>query len=127
MSRRTWPTLGLLLALLCLTAQRADAMPCGLTPAEAGATAGVLALDWLDWKQTHQFIENPAYVETNPVLGHRPSGAALDHGVLAGVALELAALCLMPDDLRPWFLGMLIGMEIEAVRVNWAVGFHGGF
>lgn len=140
---------GLMVAVVLLALAgraRAEGL-CGLTPAERNGAALALGLTAYDWAQTRVKVARRPHRQTsitvtetgdgtltstrssatdppregNPLLGERPTPAAVN-AYFAGVTLAgLALTCLLPSEGRGAWLGFWVGLEAQAVIGNhWA-------
>lgn len=83
---------------------------------------GALLGQTADWNQT-KHIDGSAYQETNPLLGKRPSGAAIDSYFATTTALGIGLALALPDPYRKMFEGGWLGLEWSTVRHNQRHGF----
>ena len=107
-----------LLAFLVLFSTEAQADE--WTTTDTVVESGCIALFWVDWRQTL----DRRYQESNPILGSRPSRAAVDIYFLAVISTQVVAARLLPSPWRHVFQGITIGIEGRSVFNNWRLGVH---
>ena len=97
-------------------AARADKWTKTDTAVEA-ACAGLLIADW------GQTLDR-RYEESNPILGKRPTEAAVTGYFLGVITLHLAIARVLPRPWRTLFQGTTIGVEGHSIYANWRLGAH---
>ena len=112
------------LSLVCLivTAQQWTAMDSAM---EAVSVSTIL----FDGFQTHQLLfERPnnrdggyQFIETNPVLGRRPSRAKFWIYESSVVGLHIGVAAMLPKPWRTIFQSVTIGMQGVTIYYNWSL------
>jgi hypothetical protein len=105
-----------LLALLALAP--ADARADDWTTTDTIVESGCIALFLIDWGQTL----DRRFQESNPILGSRPSHAAVDGYFLAVIGAQVVVARLLPSPWRSVFQGITLGIEGRSVVNNWRLG-----
>lgn len=94
-----------------------------------------LVITSMDWIQTKKIVqqskrdrENPAlnkkvHKEGNPFLGEEPSQSKVDNFILLGMILHTTFTWMLPSNFRPFFQGLFIIIETDAVIHNNQRGF----
>lgn len=78
-------------------------------------------LQIIDWAQTRQALDD-GYIETNPLLGERPSARRIDgHSAFTTIANALISYALPPDYRHVWQY-VMIGMQASTVVRNYSIG-----
>jgi hypothetical protein len=77
----------------------------------------------VDWRQSL----DRRYVESNAILGPRPSYAAVSSYFLGITLVHLLTARLLPHPWRNVFQGIAIGIEGRSVFNNWLVGARLGW
>jgi hypothetical protein len=105
-----------MLALLAL--QPSGARADDWTTTDTTVEFGCIALFVIDWGQTL----DRRYQETNPILGSRPSHAAVDGYFLGIIGAQVLVARLLPSPWRGVFQGIILGIEGRSVFNNWRMG-----
>lgn len=82
-----------------------------------GASTALLVVDW---GQTHAMVER-RIMETNPILGPRPSSRAINTTFVAVLVSSALASRLNSRELRRVLWAVVLGAEIAAVSNNHAL------
>jgi len=88
----------------------------------------VTSLMMVDYFQTMEIARNPdKYHENNPILGEHPSEAEVTAYFLMSYAVTSGISIMLPDNFRPWWQYLIIGVEGGAVANNFSIGLGFGF
>lgn len=88
----------------------------------------VTSLMAIDYMQTMEIARDPDnYHENNPILGNHPSEAEVTAYFLMSYAVTSGISLALPDNLRPWWQYLIIGIEGGATANNFSIGLGFGF
>ncbi len=121
---RTLAAFSLLLALLFAPAV-ARAADWDWTPKDTMLELTYFGVQTVDWMQTRRFLKDHSGLETNPILGPRPSAGALVAYNAGTMVLHAAVAYALPHPYRSWWQYVWIGGEAWQVGSN--VRTAGGF
>ena len=106
----------------------ADACFTPLSKEEIVAQAVFTCLCLIDWSQTIEIAQHPeSNNESNPILGHHPSIRRVNALIPLGIASHALITWSMPKEWRKWWQYTWIGIELQAVHVNWRSGISTPF
>ncbi len=92
------------------------------TATDTALQASFTALVAIDWLQTRVALREPRFVETNPLLGARPSAVRLNLATLGAVVAHAGIARLLPQPYRRIWQSIGIGIEVAVVAQNFSVG-----
>lgn len=81
----------------------------------------------VDWGQTLDIENHPGYYENNPILGKHPSRARINSYFLTTGILHAVTTHYLPSRWRPLFQYLSIGIEVNAVHINYHFGLRLAF
>jgi len=88
----------------------------------------VTSLMAIDYMQTMEIARDPEkYHENNPILGEHPSEAEVTAYFLMSYAVTSGISLMLPDNFRPWWQYLIIGIEGGATANNFSIGLGFGF
>lgn len=91
----------------------------------------VVVLQVIDWGQTANFVKHPSQCiartgkpceETNTLLGDHPSVGRVNNLNALAIVGHAAISYVLPQQLRPVWQSIFIGLEVDAVTGNKKVG-----
>jgi hypothetical protein len=85
-----------------------------------------LGLITIDWGQTRDIAARPKrfHEEQNIFLGRHPSESAVNAYFISYLVLHPIITHVLPKKCRPWFQGITIGLEGQAVIHNYSIGLN---
>jgi hypothetical protein len=98
---------------------------CGWSNADYIREGAWMTLHGVDWAQTRQIAQHPEkYSESNPILGKHPSTQDVDLYMGIWMAAHPLITHLLPEDLRPYWQYISIGISGYAVISNIQAGIQ---
>lgn len=86
-------------------------------------TIALIDLGQTQWmRQQNEKSFFPKYEETNPILGPHPSRGQINRYFAVSSALHLAVSYFIPDEYRPYWQWITIGIEGGVVAQNMSMG-----
>jgi hypothetical protein len=93
--------------------------------ADMALEATYQVLHWVDCGQTQMIVRNPdRYWETNPVLGRHPNSESVYLYFAATSALHVLVAHFLPEQYRPYWQCVTIGIQGATVGRNFRVGLQ---
>lgn len=76
----------------------------------------------VDWAQTREIAVNDDYLETNPVLGSRPTTGDVNRYFVGVILLNNIIGEVLPKPLAKTWYGSITLIQMNAVRHNYSIG-----
>lgn len=76
-----------------------------------------------DWHQTHEISDGERHIETNPIMGRKPTDGQIDRYFASTLIIHYVIAHNLPSDWRKRFQYVTIGVEAGAVAHNWSIGY----
>lgn len=76
----------------------------------------------IDWAQTREIATNNNYLETNPVLGARPTIGDVNRYFVAAIFLNNIIGEMLPERYATMWYGGITIMQVSAVSHNYSIG-----
>lgn len=78
----------------------------------------------LDWAQTREIAVNDEYLETNPILGIRPTTKEVNTYFIGAIALNNLIGELLPGDAAKYWYASITIIQMGTVRRNYGLGIR---